>query len=276
MHPRDEFSKETKEIVAKRVGSRCSNPNCRRPTSGPQTHPRKTVNIGVAAHITSAAPGGARYDEKMTPDERCSIDNALWLCQNCGKLVDNDSARYTVDLLRRWRHLSEEASMLEVESMPAISRTVIDEDLIRFYAQCFDRPAFQDLFHQEGSIEAFDRAIEDTITALNTGCLRARDGTVLQQAKGKAYLTNPDWREKLDALVDILRAIRSRYDLALKGGTLRVGRDDGDRQWYCINDHNLAAWMDGTRAQAIHIIADVCKEAGVLPPCGPRHRPVHW
>jgi hypothetical protein len=212
----------------------------------------------------------------MTPDERCSIDNALWLCQNCGKLVDNDSARYTADLLRRWRHLSEEASMLEVESMPAISRTVIDEDLIRFYAQCFDRPAFQDLFHQEGSIEAFDRAIEDTITALNTGCLRARDGTVLQQAKGKAYLTNPAWREKLDALVDILRAIRSRYDLALKGGTLRVGRDDADRQWYCINDHNLAAWMDGTRAQAIHIIADVCKEAGVLPPCGPRHRPVHW
>src|SRR5580692_11011683 len=132
MPARDEFTKETKEIVAKRVGSRCSNPNCRRPTSGPQTHPRKTVNIGVAAHITAAAPGGARYDEKMTPDERCSIDNALWLCQNCGKLVDNDSARYTADLLRRWRHLSEEASMLEVESMPAISRTVIDEDLIRF------------------------------------------------------------------------------------------------------------------------------------------------
>ena len=126
------------------------------------------------------------------------------------------------------------------------------------------RPHSEDLFHQRGSIEAFDRAIEDTITALNTGCLRARDGTVLHQAKGKAYLTNPTWREKLDALVDILRAIRSRYDLALNGGTLRVGRDDGDRKWYCINDHNLAAWMDGTRAQAIQIIADVCKEAGVL------------
>ena len=125
-------------------------------------------------------------------------------------------------------------------------------------------------------MEAFDRAIKDTITALNTGCLRARDGTILQQAKGKAYIINQDWRAKLDTVVDILRAIRSRYDLALKGGTLRVGRDDGDRQWYCINDHNLTAWMDGTRAQAIHIIADVCKEAGVLPPCGPRHRPVHW
>jgi hypothetical protein len=67
-------------------------------------------------------------------------------------------------------------------------------------------------------MEAFDRAIEDTITALNTGCLRARDGAVLQQSKGKAYLSNSVWREKLDAVVDLLRAIRSRYDLARNDG----------------------------------------------------------
>ena len=30
----------------------------------------------------------------------------------------------------------------------------------------------QDAFHQEGSMEAFDRAMEDTLTAINTGCLR--------------------------------------------------------------------------------------------------------
>ncbi len=34
-------------------------------------------------------------------------------------------------------------------------------------------------------MEAFDKAIEDTITAINTGCLRSRDGTILAQAKGK-------------------------------------------------------------------------------------------
>jgi hypothetical protein len=60
---RDEFSTETKDILAKRVGQQCSNPNCRRQTSGPQVHPRKTLNIGVAAHISAAAPGGPRYDE---------------------------------------------------------------------------------------------------------------------------------------------------------------------------------------------------------------------
>ena len=276
MPARDEFSKDTKDIVAKRVGLRCSNPNCRRPTSGPQTHPRKTVNIGVGAHITAAAAGGPRYDEQVSQEERCGIENAVWLCQNCAKLIDNDVTRYTPDLLHRWRRLSEEAAMLSVESMPAATSKASDADLIRFYAQCFDRPAYQDPFQQEGSMEAFDRAIEDTITALNTGCLRARDGTILQTANGKAYITNPAWREKLDTVVDILRAMRSRYDMAIKQGTLHLGHDDGRRQWYCINDRSLAVWMDETRAQAIDIIADLCNEAGVLPPHGLRGRLPRW
>jgi hypothetical protein len=236
MPARDEFTKETKDILAKRVGLRCSNPNCRRLTSGPQVHPRKAVNIGVAAHIAAAAPGGPRYDDKMRPEERCDIENAVWLCQNCAKLIDNDPSRYTTDLVRRWRRLSEEAAMLSVESIPTPTSTASDDDLIRFYASCFDRPAFQDLFHQEGSMEAFDRAIEDTITALN----------------------------------------RSRYDLALTQGALRVGQDDGRRQWYCINDHALALWMDETRAQAITIIAELCKEAGVQPPHDPHLRRPRW
>jgi hypothetical protein len=166
--------------------------------------------------------------------------------------------------------------MMAVESLPQATAPLSDAELIQFYAQCFDRPAFQDLFHQEGSMEAFDRAIEDTITALNTGCLRARDGTVLQQAKGKAYLTNATWRTKLDTMVDLLRAIRSRYELAVTKGQLHLGHDDGRRQFYCINDHNLAEWMDETRAQVIEILSELCNEAGIHPPHRPHPRPRHW
>src|ERR1039458_1328496 len=135
MPTRDEFTKETKDIVAKRVGLRCSNPNCRRATSGPQADPRKTVNIGVAAHIAAAAPCGPRYEDKMTQEERCGIENAVWLCQNCAKLIDNDASRYTTDLLRRWRRLSEEAAMLSVESIPAPTSSASDDDLIRFRSE---------------------------------------------------------------------------------------------------------------------------------------------
>ncbi len=55
---RDEFAIAVKDTLAKRVGFRCSNPGCRKPTSGPQEDPSKSVNVGVAAHITAAASDG--------------------------------------------------------------------------------------------------------------------------------------------------------------------------------------------------------------------------
>jgi len=268
MRARDEFMPDVKDILAKRVGMRCSNPNCRHATSGPQEDIRKVLNIGVAAHITAAAVNGPRYDKNLSAQERSSVENGIWLCQNCGKLVDNDARQYPTDLLRRWKQLSEEAARLNIESPinVGVSDKIADEDLIRFYSQCLDRPAFQDHFHQEGSMEAFDKAIEDTITALNTGCLRSRDGGILAQAKGKAYLRKTEWRNQMDTVGDLLRAIRSRYDGAIREGAIRIYGNS-----YCIQDRELAHWMDETRSQILIIFADVCKQAGVVAPVFPRH-----
>jgi hypothetical protein len=46
------------------------------------------VNVGVAAYITAASPGGPRYDPALTTDQRSGGENAIWLCQTCGKLVE--------------------------------------------------------------------------------------------------------------------------------------------------------------------------------------------
>ncbi len=246
----------------------CSNPNCRQPTSGPSTNPNKAINVGVAAHITAASPRGPRYDKSLSPKERQSPDNGIWCCQTCSKLVDNDPDRYSVDLLRRWKSLSEEAARTAIES-PANEPTTqfSDRDLIQFYAQCLDRPAFQDQFVQEGSMPAFDKAIEDTITAINTGCHRSRDGHTLSQAKGKVYLQNPYWRQQMDTIVELLRAIRSRYELGTKLGLIW---SDGDR--HCINDRHTADWMDHTRQEALQIFSQVAEQAGVIPPRWPAAR----
>lgn len=112
---RDDFSGSTKETLAKRVSQRCSNASCRQPTSGPQEDPAKAVNIGVAAHISAAAGGGPRYDPTMTSEQRCAIENGIWLCQNCAKLIDNDPGFYTPDVLRAWRVLAEAAARRELE-----------------------------------------------------------------------------------------------------------------------------------------------------------------
>jgi hypothetical protein len=271
---RDDFSSEVKDIAAKRVGFRCSNPNCRRPTSGPQTTHRKALNVGVAAHIAAAAKGGARFEANMLSEDRSAIENCIWLCQNHAKLVDNDPVRYTSDLLRRWRKLAEEAALLEIES--SSNALVQDVELIKFYCQCFDRPAFQDPFNQEGSMEDFDKAIGDTITALNTGCLRARDGGILQRSKGKGYVANREWREGLDLIVDMLRTIRSRYEVAVSQGQIRVGPDSSGHQFYCFNDASVGHWMDETRSQVISILSGICQEAGVQSPRGLRPRQPGW
>jgi hypothetical protein len=97
---RDEFSPKTKDLLAKRAGFRCSNPNCRQATVGPQADPQGATNLGVAAHIIAASPDGPRHDGSLTTEQRTDIDNGIWLCQTCAKLVDNDETRYTVESLK--------------------------------------------------------------------------------------------------------------------------------------------------------------------------------
>lgn len=112
---RDDFKEEVKRILALRAGGKCSNPSCRCSTFGPRTEQHQIVNIGVAAHIHAASEGGPRYDRNMLNEDRASISNAIWLCQSCAKLIDNDEKRYTPQLLREWKAGAEDAAIRELE-----------------------------------------------------------------------------------------------------------------------------------------------------------------
>jgi len=115
---RYDFSVSTKEILARRVAYPCSNPECRKPTSGPQSDPSKAVNLGVAAHITAASLGGPRFDATLVESQRVSGENGLWLCQTCAKLVDNDPIRYTVETLLMWKREAERRAIRDLETSP--------------------------------------------------------------------------------------------------------------------------------------------------------------
>lgn len=105
---RDDFSEDVKRKLAARVGHCCSNPGCRASTAGPQVDPSGAVNVGVASHITAASLNGPRYDATLTPEQRCDIDNGIWLCQTCAHLIDTDLTHYKVDLLRAWKMVAED------------------------------------------------------------------------------------------------------------------------------------------------------------------------
>ena len=272
---RDDFKAKTIDIMAKRAGYRCSNPNCRKLTCGANNDPENYSNIGVAAHICAAAPGGKRYDANMTQAERKDIHNGIWLCQSCSKLIDSDDLRYTVDLLHKWKRLSEEATILELETLSPAQNTEQDKTLIRFYVQCFDRPAFRDDIRQEGRMEDFDRAIEDTIIALNTGVLRTRDGDIIKQAEGKAFVQNPEWREKLYNVVDILTAIRRRLKVAERDNVYSFYSDNGKDGMYCFNGRELEEWFNSSREEILKIMSSIYSEIGIPELCFPRRR-YYW
>ena len=107
MNKRDDFSQKTIDTLCERVGGKCSNPNCRRETKGPHSNPQKRVSIGEAAHITAAAEGGPRYNPDLTPEERSSIENGIWLCRSCARLIDSDERVYSIELLRMWKYAAE-------------------------------------------------------------------------------------------------------------------------------------------------------------------------
>ncbi len=103
---RDNFSNAAIQILYKRAGGKCC--RCFAPTFGPvANNPSKSVNIGQAAHITAAAPGGPRYNPKMSPEERASTTNGMWMCSNCHDIIDRDVDEYPTTNLKEMRKIAE-------------------------------------------------------------------------------------------------------------------------------------------------------------------------
>ncbi len=71
------------------------------------------MNLGVAAHVWAASAGGPRFDPSLTPEQRASSANGVWLCQTCSKLIDSDIARFTIEVLNDWKSTAEHLAASE-------------------------------------------------------------------------------------------------------------------------------------------------------------------
>lgn len=117
MSNRDGFSVRVKNAVAARAGWHCSFDGCPKLTVGPSDESSTAVtNIGVAAHISAAAPGGRRYRAEMSKEERAGIDNAVWLCADHASLIDRDEKTYSIDVLHAMKRRHEAACGMAVRT----------------------------------------------------------------------------------------------------------------------------------------------------------------
>lgn len=130
---RDNFTKGTMELLAKRVGYFCSNPNCKKPTVGANEQVDKATTIGEAAHITAASKGGPRFDENLTQEQRRHYDNGIWLCSNCATLIDKDFGKFSIEVLKEWKSRAEDESRIRLSGGNAeiiVGPPILDVDLL--------------------------------------------------------------------------------------------------------------------------------------------------
>lgn len=101
------------------AGGRCSNPACQLPTFGPRQGEEGFVNVGDAAHITAASPGGPRYNPSLTSEQRRHPSNGIWLCKVHAMQVDSDEKTFTVKILHTWKKSAEDRAFHAILTLHA-------------------------------------------------------------------------------------------------------------------------------------------------------------
>ncbi|MDK9585007.1 hypothetical protein [Lelliottia wanjuensis] len=149
---RDDFTPAIKRDLADRVGWICSYPQCGQSTIGPASESEaEKINNGIAAHICAAAPGGPRYDSSMSPAERKSISNGIWMCRNHGNLIDADDSNFSVEELKQWKKDAESAAYARL-SYPIQSQSVgysqRDINILVAYTDIFSYQYIQQLINE--------------------------------------------------------------------------------------------------------------------------------
>ncbi len=246
------FDKGEAENLLMQTGRRCC--ICKR-LHGVQMH-----------HIIPSEKGGSD-----------DIDNAIPLCPTCHDEVHGSHAsgrvtrQYTPSELKLHRQMTIQQAQKAAHWQPESAVAQQDQDLILFYAQCLDRPAFRTHFSNESSFSDFDRAMEDTLIAINTGYGRLKDGTAIEQAKGKVHLVRADWREKIDQITTIIEEVRGQFQRALGLNEdlihyYRRSRHDAFdyRMEQAMGEHfradaSLDDYMNERRREAIALIELWCK-----------------
>ena len=102
-----------------------------------------------------------------------------------------------------------------------IDRVPDDNQIIEDLVKCFDRPAFVTPFMMESNLPNFEKAIEDTIQAVNTGIYCLRDGREISRIQSRFSISDQKSKEILGEIVNNLIMLRMKYHKFLNSGDIR-------------------------------------------------------
>ena len=197
--------------------------------------------------------------ESMSHDN--SIGNAIALCFDCHADAGHYNVRHpkgnriSVAELRRHR----DRLWKLVEEGKVVPERDLDGQYLEVLRRAFDRPAFTTPFRQEGRMEDFEKAIDDTVLFLNTGLLRTRDNQVVADLGfGKSSLANSDWHVALGNVEGKLLQLRAELAKALATGKIKCCH----AHCYC-GDANSIWLLDQIRSDIIDLVNSVLSTSGV-------------
>lgn len=96
-----------------------------------------------------------------------------------------------------------------------------DKQIIEDLVKCFNRPAFVTPFMMESNLPNFEKAIEDTIRAVNTGVYCLRDGREIGRIEPRFSISDQKSKEILGEIIDNLVILRMKYHKYLNTGDIR-------------------------------------------------------
>ncbi|MER8824622.1 restriction endonuclease [Mesorhizobium sp. M0904] len=204
--------------------------------------------------VTRGAVSASRRDAVQKFAKANGIDNlSIW----GGAELEEHLRLIGEDLLKRFcegEEFPDKAAELTrfAEDFAGLS----DMDALAQMAIVFDRPAFRTPFQQECSLHAFRQAIDDTISALNTGIWRTREGDEIRRIPSLHHLRDRHKKTSVSRSVQLVDQLRRAFASGLRDKTIRpCGCGNPDCPVFTV-DSDVAVRLNQIRSGALAAFRD--------------------
>lgn len=96
-----QISDKTRKVLWGRSGNRCA--ICKRELVIDATQDDDESVVADECHIISPQPSGPRHDPSFPPEKLDAYENLILLCRTHHKMVDDQTATFTTDILRQFK-----------------------------------------------------------------------------------------------------------------------------------------------------------------------------